>query len=176
MNEMQQKVYDFHVATGGTGSIYTRKGQLLRARLIMEEAVETVAALGFDVHAQIYQNAVYESATLFEKGYAKLNLFDFIDGLCDLTYVVNGGAVNADIDLARHFDEVHAANMRKLTGPKRDDGKQLKPEGWVGPDHKRILELYTPPSEMVNYHPRETGKDLPDGCCRATGSTHCNCG
>lgn len=44
------------------------------------------------------------------------------------------------------FDEVHAANMRKL-GPDgkpiyRADGKNIKPAGWVGPNHRRIFEMH----------------------------------
>jgi predicted HAD superfamily Cof-like phosphohydrolase len=42
------------------------------------------------------------------------------------------------IDLRPFFREVHRANMQKLTGPKRADGKQLKPEGWQPP---RIQEM-----------------------------------
>lgn len=37
---------------------------------------------------------------------------------------------------------VTGANLRKLDGPKDDHGKQLKPEGWVGPeeDLQKILD------------------------------------
>lgn len=147
MNRFQEAVAEFHAATGGRGSIFYRDGQLLRARLIMEEAVETVAALGFDVEARIYDISNHGNDTVFKKYYGKLDLLDFIDGLCDLTYVTMGGAVNADVNIERHFEEVHRANMLKLTGPKREDGKQLKPEGWLPPDHRRILEVYKTASE-----------------------------
>jgi len=168
MNPFQEAVADFHEKTGGRGTIYTRDGQRLRARLIMEEAVETVAALGFDVSAGVYDNTDHNHDTLFRKYWPKMNLLEYIDGLCDLTYVVAGGAVNADIDLQRHFDEVHRANMRKLDGPKRADGKQLKPEGWVGPDHQRILELYIPTSETRYVQPQHNcscGGKSGESCC-----------
>jgi predicted HAD superfamily Cof-like phosphohydrolase len=48
--------------------------------------------------------------------------------------------VAAGVDLEPHFDEVHRANMTKILGRKREDGKQLKPEGWTGPDHEKILQ------------------------------------
>lgn len=148
-NPFQAAVEDFHEATGQGYMIDTPEGRALRAKLIMEEAVETVAALGFDVDAHIMDPTITRlgndgpDADIvgdFYKRYDEYHPLDYIDGLCDLTYVVMGGAVNAGINLQPHFDEVHAANMRKLAGPKREDGKQLKPEGWVGPDHQKVLD------------------------------------
>ena len=43
------------------------------------------------------------------------------------------------LDLAPFFEEVHRTNMLKLTGPVREDGKRLKPEGWKPP---RIADMY----------------------------------
>jgi predicted HAD superfamily Cof-like phosphohydrolase len=49
------------------------------------------------------------------------------------------GAEGLGVDLSPFFEEVHRTNMHKLTGPKRDDGKQLKPADWKPP---RIEEMY----------------------------------
>jgi predicted HAD superfamily Cof-like phosphohydrolase len=62
------------------------------------------------------------------------------DALADLMYVVLGTAVQFGIDLAPVFDEVHASNLRKVGGTKREDGKQLKPAGWKPPDVAGVLE------------------------------------
>jgi predicted HAD superfamily Cof-like phosphohydrolase len=35
--------------------------------------------------------------------------------------------------------EVHRANMHKTDGPRRADGKQLKPEGWRPADVRAVL-------------------------------------
>jgi len=70
---------------------------------------------------------------------ARPSLVEVIDGLCDLLYVAIGTAVEAGVDLSEPFREVHASNMLKLLGPKREDGKQLKPEGWCPPDIESIL-------------------------------------
>lgn len=43
------------------------------------------------------------------------------------------------LDLRPFFREVHRTNMWKLKGPKREDGKQLKPVGWKPP---RIEAMY----------------------------------
>lgn len=147
MNQMQHQVTEFHRATGGLGDVSTPEGRLLRAKLIMEEAVETVAALGFEATGEIIlgrHDAGYfpEEYHRYERSYPEPDYLDYIDGLCDLLYVTFGGAVNLGdgFDIRPHFNEVHAANMSKLTGPKRKDGKQLKPEGWKPPDHAAILK------------------------------------
>lgn len=150
MNLWQAQVLAFHEATDSAvatePTLMDEETRALRAKLIMEEAVETVAALGFDVSADIVKADSFlgehngSFIGRFNKAYEKPNLLDFIDGMCDLIYVIAGSAVSAGVDLAPHFDEVHDANMRKLAGPKREDGKQLKPEGWRGPDHGRIID------------------------------------
>jgi predicted HAD superfamily Cof-like phosphohydrolase len=61
------------------------------------------------------------------------------DALADIQYVVNGMAVAFGINLDDVHREVHAANMRKTTGPVREDGKRLKPEGWIGPEIESVL-------------------------------------
>lgn len=62
--------------------------------------------------------------------------------LADIIYIVCGTAASYGIPLDRVFDEVHRSNMAKLVDGKvqrREDGKILKPEGWMPPDIKKIL-------------------------------------
>jgi predicted HAD superfamily Cof-like phosphohydrolase len=68
------------------------------------------------------------------------DLIGAIDALVDLLYVTFGAAVEWGIDLQPFFAEVHAANMRKLGGPVREDGKKLKPKGWSPPDIAGVLK------------------------------------
>ena len=140
-NPWQKAVSDFHDATGGPGTIDTPEGRLLRAKLIMEEAVETAAALGFCVLGRIYENSTIEGKPLAKFSLEQeFDIIDFIDGLCDLIYVTAGAGVNAGVDLTPHFDEVHRANMEKVSAKRfREDGKVLKPLGWKPPDHEAIL-------------------------------------
>ena len=56
------------------------------------------------------------------------------DAYADLIYYAIGGALAHGIDLRPVWDAVHEANMKKTAGPKREDGKQLKPEGWEPPN------------------------------------------
>lgn len=142
MNRWQEMVHEFHEATNSAiGTDPELRHNELRAKLIMEEAVETVAALGFHVTAEINKPECNPRVTIasFEKLHHKPNLIEAIDGICDLMYVALGTGVTAGVDLDPHFQEVHRANMMKLQGPKREDGKQLKPDGWTPPDHEAIL-------------------------------------
>lgn len=61
------------------------------------------------------------------------------DAIADSIYVLVGTALEFGIPLDRVWAEVQRANMRKVdpeTGKvrRREDGKILKPDGWVGPD------------------------------------------
>lgn len=163
MNVWQAMVHEFHEGTKSTvGEDPELRDAELRAKLIMEETVETIAAMGFGVEARIYNRDtrdpegeertgevhgdVLDMGTIwwrematFEKAHTAPDFEEAIDGLCDLIYVVLGSAVAWGIDLDPFFREVQRANMEKLTGPKRADGKQLKPEGWRPPDIETIL-------------------------------------
>ena len=145
MNSAQERVEDFHAKFGSTiGMTPALRERELRAKLIMEEAVETVAAMGFTVYATIEQNGVPGEAphqlTGFTKSFQEPNFDEVIDGLADLLYVVYGAAVTFGIDLEPFFAEVHKTNMAKEGGATRADGKVLKPEGWKAPDIRGIRE------------------------------------
>ena len=145
VNTYQKMVEEFHQKLGATiGTTPELRESELRAKLILEEAVETVAAMGFAAHAGFsapYDKDEYQPDEIakFFKMYDKPNFLDTIDGYCDLIYVVLGAAVTDGIDLDPFFTEVHRANIAKLGGGMREDGKFLKPDGWQPPDHERIL-------------------------------------
>ena len=87
----------------------------LRIRLLREEAEEAAAAL------------------------AGVSLADIAQELADLLYVTYGTAVSLGIDIRPVFAAVHAANMAKVGGGTRADGKVLKPPGWRPPDVRAVL-------------------------------------
>lgn len=96
----------------------------LRDRLINEEAGELIAAIhDFDIPG-------------------------IADGCADLIYVTIGTAVRYGIDLVPIWRAVQAANMTKANGPRRADGKILKPEGFKHPDIAGILAAQRPLSEL----------------------------
>lgn len=59
--------------------------------------------------------------------------------LADLLYVTYGAMLALGIPANAVFREVHRANLAKASGPQRDDGKQLKPVGWVPADVGAVL-------------------------------------
>jgi predicted HAD superfamily Cof-like phosphohydrolase len=101
----------------------------LRAKLILEEAEEFVEACGFEVRA----------GSFLKRPNAVPNWPEMIDSLCDLLYVTYGAAVAMGIDLDPFWEAVHASNQAKVSGPIREDGKRMKPEGWKPPDIASIL-------------------------------------
>lgn len=92
----------------------------LRRALLREEYAEVMAAMD-DLDA---------GAT---------DLAPLAQELADLLYVAYGALLALGADPDRVFAEVHRANMDKTGGPKRADGKQLKPEGWRAADVRGVL-------------------------------------
>ncbi len=65
------------------------------------------------------------------------NIYDQADAMIDLIYFALGTMVEMGIDPEPLFDIVHSANMKKLWPDGKphynDDGKVIKPSGWVDP-------------------------------------------
>jgi predicted HAD superfamily Cof-like phosphohydrolase len=113
--------------------------RLLRARLILEEALETIEALGIDMNMRCDPFKVCIGNLDLEIS-RPMNLVEVVDGCCD-TIVVSTGTLSAfgvsDDPVQRAIDE---SNLAKFGpgGYRRDDGKWIKP-----PDHRppNILKL-----------------------------------
>jgi len=94
---------------------------VLRAKLMLEEVLETIAALGVSVH--VSAEMLDKSTTILEifkgatfKFYADkaVNIYEVMDGLADLDYVGPcGTAVAFGVDLGPIFMEVHRSNTTK---------------------------------------------------------------
>lgn len=141
MTEIQNQVKEFHEAMdlpiGKKPGMISDDRVKLRLRLIAEEFFETLsAATGATfLHAKdLVMDAINGS-----KPNESLDIEEFVDGLADLDYVVEGSRTEMGIDGGPIAEEVHAANMRKVGGQLREDGKKQKPIGWVGPNIKQRL-------------------------------------
>jgi len=128
----------------------------LRARLIVEEAAETAAAL---VGGSAARGILQEFAGLpldselhpVDLGFKRSlrsepDLVEVIDGLCDLIYVAYGTAEAVGVDLEPYFNAVHASNMAKTGESVDGHGKRgRKPPGWEPPtsEIRRLLDAAT---------------------------------
>jgi predicted HAD superfamily Cof-like phosphohydrolase len=83
---------------------------------------------------------VREEYTELSSAYLDNKLEDLADSIVDLIYVLIGMAISYGIDLSPLWEEVQDANMRKQIENGRPDGKVSKPEGWIPPDIKGILD------------------------------------
>ncbi len=138
MTKMQRQVEEFHRRLGqpiGSGPPHFSREEL-RAKLILEEAIETAVGLVGSMRMDVLLGQLRREHAF--KDPSIQNMPDAIDGLCDLLYVAFGAAVEMGVDLEPFFDEVHKTNLAKLNGPIRADGKVQKPEGWKPP---RIAEM-----------------------------------
>ncbi len=86
------------------------------------------------------QRLIAEEVAELEEALQRGDLAEVADALADLLYVTYGAAISFGIDIRPIFAAVHRANMAKAGGPRRADGKLLKPDGWQPPDHRPALE------------------------------------
>ena len=131
--------------------------RMLRARLILEEAFETVKGLGVEIACDVPIISSLKDLSLHirpeENGGIVPNLEDIIDGACDTIYVATGTLAACGVPDVPHLLAVSKANDEKFpNGVATVDefGKFVKPSGWVAPNHAR------------------TSASLPD-CLRAAG-------
>lgn len=142
-NEQQEMVAEFHDAMElPVGETIGFRMADLRAALIFEEALETIAAMGFEIEyiTPDGKSVEIQAGDLTLVPAREPDMVETIDGLCDLKYVIDGAAATFGIDLAPFFREVHRSNMNKVGGERRPDGKRLKPAGWEPPQIAAMLD------------------------------------
>lgn len=111
-----------------------------------------------------------------DKHRIKDELKDLVEGVWE------AAAKGLGVDLKPFFKEVHRTNMNKLQGPKREDGKQLKPEGWkpprIGAMYKRWVSGQTPHCDVLApIHAKEHSFDIAFRLEHPEGGYHCQqCG
>ena len=85
----------------------------------------------------------------FRRAVTNGDFLEEIDALIDITVVAKGTAVMMGLRWERHWDEVYRANMEKEVGKniKRPEMPfdLVKPSGWMGPDHRLVIEDYRVP-------------------------------
>lgn len=119
--------------------------RLLRAKLILEETLETIAALGVDVRLEPDQDGNHSYPLLYDLLEFTINnkpdFIEIVDGCADLS-VVSIGTLSAlgvyDYAILREVDQ---SNLNKFDpgGHRRDDGKWIKPPNWKPPQLAKII-------------------------------------
>ena len=98
----------------------------LRHKLIQEEYEEVTEAL-------VELTAVIQADQ-------QADVTSWVHELTDLLYVTYGAILACGVDADAVFAEVHRANLSKAGGPRRADGKLLKPPGWRPADVRSVIE------------------------------------
>lgn len=113
----------------------------LSAELILEEALETIEAMGFEVRRDLNDGKLKVHHAV-----SPPRLEDMIDGACDVIYVATGLLSKMGVPDIPHMIEVCRANDSKFPGGfatiDGKTGKYLKPPGWVPPNHSAVREKF----------------------------------
>jgi len=129
----------------------------LAARLIAEEAIETVNALGFNVVTKLGGKFELVPITVPIEGGGvgnkPVDLVETLDGLADTMYVCEWAFLNLGYPDKPFLDEVCHNNNLKVIDPKFDEnGKVMKPVGHPKPDIAGIIaRLDNPPAQKTFF-------------------------
>ena len=135
VREFMQKVGQ---ETPSSPVIPDERTRLLRAKLILEEAIETIRAMGVE-QAGVVTVDPHELAFAIN---GDVDLEGVVDGCADISVVTIGTLISFGVDDEPILEEVDQANLRKF-GPgsyARQDGKWIKPPDWTPPDILGVLE------------------------------------
>jgi hypothetical protein len=117
----------------------------LRAKLILEEALETIAGLGVAVYAdgslESKHGVVVHDKCLNYVEEGKPNLIEIFDGCCDLEVVVKGCASACGIALQPGFERTAGNNLLKFAPGHsfNSSGKLVKPPSHPKTDLSSLL-------------------------------------
>ena len=117
--------------------------RILRAKLILEEALETVEALGVQVAlTDADGKPIIDRKALAFSAPNDVDLEGVVDGCADISVVTVGTFIAFGVDDEPILEEVDAANLRKFApgSYRREDGKWMKPPGWTAPDIMGTVE------------------------------------
>lgn len=135
-----------------TPTVPDAKTRILRAKLILEEAMETIEkGLGLQVEFRTPDDHPDEPYFVLCEENVKqakyrvvgdVNLVEVADGCADVLVVTTGTALACGINPVPIQNLVDQANLAKFGpgGYRREDGKWIKPPDWEAPDIAGELE------------------------------------
>ncbi|WP_422932074.1 MazG nucleotide pyrophosphohydrolase domain-containing protein [Singulisphaera sp. PoT] len=113
-------------------------------RTMCPEQVREMPDVSGEELRDLRKKLIGEEVDELHEAMAKGDAVEVADALADLLYVVFGTSVAYGIDIRPVWEAVHRANMAKAGGPRREDGKVLKPDGWEPPAVAAILAGQAP--------------------------------
>ncbi len=116
--------------------------RILRAKLILEEALETVTALGVTATVLNEDRKLKRESELSFEITDEADLEEIVDGCADISVVTMGTLIAFGVDDEPVLEEVDKANLRKFSegSYRREDGKWMKPPGWTKPDILGVVD------------------------------------
>ncbi len=142
-SQHQQRVEEFMARAGQAvpdkPTLPDAETCLGRARLHLEETLETIEALGFYVYRD---NLAKHGFNVGRNWFVQPDLTAIIHECCDLQFVATGTLSACGVPDRPFIREVDQANLRKFSGDAHRDanGKWIKPTGFVGPDIAGVLK------------------------------------
>jgi predicted HAD superfamily Cof-like phosphohydrolase len=117
-------------------TIPDERTRILRAKLILEEALETVRALGVQVTTRGDNPVTLDDEQMDFNTTGNVDMIEIVDGCADISVVTIGTLIAIGVDDEPILEEVDASNLRKFEpgSYRREDGKWMKPPGWTPPD------------------------------------------
>ena len=108
----------------------------------MRACEQSVDSFNADQFA-LYFNLIKEELEELEVAYSAGDNVETLDALIDILVVTIGAIHSAGFDAEAAWKEVMATNLAKIGEDgkvrKREDGKVLKPVGWIPPDLKPFV-------------------------------------
>lgn len=101
-------------------------------------------AVGNDDSLRLGMELIREEFRELQEAWAKCDPVETADAIGDLVWVLCGFSARLGYDLDAVWAEIKLANYKKVGGPRRDDGKLMKPPGWEPPDIQGALRNSMP--------------------------------
>jgi predicted HAD superfamily Cof-like phosphohydrolase len=111
-------------------------------RAMAPDLIGTMPQVPESAAADLRMALVCEEIVELDRAMERGDLPGVADAVADAVYVLLGLAVTFGIDMRPVWAAVHAANMAKVGGPRRADGKRLKPDGWHRSRSGRRIRKY----------------------------------
>lgn len=178
MTDHQDRIRKFMVLAGQRcptiPTMPDEETRRLRAKLILEECLETIHALGLSVITINPQQQGVIMSNVHIIPFSAPDMVEVIDGLADISVVTYGTAIAMGVDMDPIIKEVDQNNLAKFGpgGYRRDDGKWIKPPGHKKPDISGLLNLqYGTTGTLITERPMTTQSKWPDYAIDAIKNT-----